>query len=319
MYAFIPDATFVGTAIVNCMTNTLVTMAQDVELSLVCGPSCSVKAAYGYPLSDSIKLGTLQYGQSKDIVLQVAVPEGSTGIILRGTCTYVDPRGAQTAGFTCSKPVSKDPRELLEVDVQTCRLRFTETVAMALEFACSEAGDLAKAGETFEAFAKTIQTIPSGGKDERLDALQEDVTGQAYQAVSRMDWFMDWGAHYLRSLARAHLLQQCNNFKDPGVQMYGGPLFEKTREVADDIFLALPPPCGHKMGNEDSLVAMGFVQAEVRRALQAANDNMELAATYLMEGIPTHRPAVHASAAPRPAPQPAPQVSMARFYDRHAG
>jgi len=74
MYAFIPDATFVGTAIVNCMTNTLVTMARHAELSWVCSASCSVKAAYGYPLSDSIKLGTLQYGQSKDIVLHVAVP-----------------------------------------------------------------------------------------------------------------------------------------------------------------------------------------------------------------------------------------------------
>ena len=32
---------------------------------------------------------------------------------------------------------------------------------------------------------------------------------------------MKWGKHYLQSLQRAHELQQCNNFKDPGVQFYG--------------------------------------------------------------------------------------------------
>jgi len=322
MYAFIPDATFVGTAIINCMTNTLVTMAQHAELSLVvCAPSCSVRAIYGYPLSMSIDLGTLQYGQNKDVVLHVSVPEGGTGIFLRGTCTYVGPRGPQQAEFTCSQPASNDAHQRLEVDVQRCRLLFTEAVSEALGFACNQDGDLAKAAETIEAFATTIQTIPSGGKDERLVALQEDVTGQAFEAFSRMDWFMDWGAHYIRSLARAHLLQQCNNFKDPGVQKYGGPIFEKVREVADDMFLSLPPPCDHKLGNVESLVAMGFADAEVRRALQAANNNTELAATYLMEGIPTHRPALQgfSAAPPAPAPAPAPPVSMAHYYDRHAG
>ena len=35
------------------------------------------------------------------------------------------------------------------------------------------------------------------------------------------EYYVKWGRHYLPSLARAHLLQQCNNFKDPGVQGYG--------------------------------------------------------------------------------------------------
>lgn len=40
----------------------------------------------------------------------------------------------------------------------------------------------------------------------------------------------------------AHLNQQCNNFKDPGVQAYGGDLFEAIRDEADDVFTDLPPP-----------------------------------------------------------------------------
>ena len=34
-----------------------------------------------------------------------------------------------------------------------------------------------------------------------------------YQALSREDWFLKWGRHYLQSLQRSHALQQCNNFK----------------------------------------------------------------------------------------------------------
>lgn len=316
MYAFIPDATFVGTAIVNCMTNTLVTMARNVEVSLVCSAGCSIEAAYGYPLSDSLKLGTLQYGQSKDVVLQVAMPSLAAGSFLQGTCTYLGSCGTQKAAFTCFQSASNDARQLLEVDVQRHRLQFTEAASKALELAGPGGGDLAKAADTMEAFAKTI---PTDGKDERLGALQQDVTGQAFEAVSRVDWYTDWGAHYLRSLARAHLLQQCNNFKDPGVQVYGGSLFDKVREVADEMFLSLPPPSDHKMGNVETLVAMGFAEDQVRQALQAAHDNTEVAAMYLMEGIPAHPPAFHGHGAPRPARAASPQYSMAHYYDAYAG
>jgi len=43
-------------------------------------------------------------------------------------------------------------------------------------------------------------------------------------------------------LVQAHLNQICNNFKDPGVQHYGGPLFRQLRDQLDDIFCNLPPP-----------------------------------------------------------------------------
>lgn len=57
-----------------------------------------------------------------------------------------------------------------------------------------------------------------------------------------MDYYQKWGRHYLPSLACAHQLEQCNNFKDPGVQNYGGKLFKKLRDTADEMFLKIPPP-----------------------------------------------------------------------------
>ena len=60
------------------------------------------------------------------------------------------------------------------------------------------------------------------------------------EAISRCDYYERWGKHYLPSLARAHQLQQCSNFKDPGVQDYGGVMFRAIQDAADSAFLSLP-------------------------------------------------------------------------------
>ena len=48
--------------------------------------------------------------------------------------------------------------------------------------------------------------------------------------MGRDDWFKKWGKHYVGSLLCAHSLQQCNNFKDPGIQHYGNS--EEQRRAA---------------------------------------------------------------------------------------
>merc|ERR1711988_2018185 len=75
-----------------------------------------------------------------------------------------------------------------------------------------------------------------------VKALLEDLCGQCTEALSRREWFSKWGVHYLPSIMFAHRLQQCNNFKDPGVQHYGGTLFNDIRDAADDVFNNLPAP-----------------------------------------------------------------------------
>lgn len=79
--------------------------------------------------------------------------------------------------------------------------------------------------------------------DPAYAALCEDMNGQATTAVSQSSYFTTWGKHYLKSLGCAHLHQFCNNFKDPGVQVYGmGDLFQSLQEDLDDIFEKVPPP-----------------------------------------------------------------------------
>jgi hypothetical protein len=71
---------------------------------------------------------------------------------------------------------------------------------------------------------------------------QEDSQEQITKAISRPDWFIKWGYHYLLSLSLAHLTRQCHNFKDQGVQLYGSSLFIQLQDEVLNIFSSLPPP-----------------------------------------------------------------------------
>lgn len=62
------------------------------------------------------------------------------------------------------------------------------------------------------------------------------------EAYSRLDWHKKWGIHYVPSLARAHVLQICTNFKDAGLQSYAGAKFCTIRDRAEAIFINLPAP-----------------------------------------------------------------------------
>lgn len=63
------------------------------------------------------------------------------------------------------------------------------------------------------------------------------------EAISTAEYYERWGRHFLFSLIGAHLHQFCNNFKDPGVQVYGGgELFTTFQEDLNDIFETIPAP-----------------------------------------------------------------------------
>jgi hypothetical protein len=77
---------------------------------------------------------------------------------------------------------------------------------------------------------------------DRVSGILEDLRGQITEALSKVAFYNKWGKHYFPSLQRSHLLQQCNNFKDPGIQFYGGALFRHVRDKTDDVFMSLPAP-----------------------------------------------------------------------------
>mmetsp|Transcript_27846 Transcript_27846/g.86701 ORF Transcript_27846/g.86701 Transcript_27846/m.86701 type:complete len:714 (-) Transcript_27846:52-2193(-) len=293
-YNFIPDAGFVGTVFVNSMSNLLVTMAKDVTLTLrpQNGASLLGSGVLGGHRTKKdgdafvVGLGTLQYGQTKDVVVQMTVPSGAaSGDFLQATLEYGTVGGA-AAPVSCMGSGKGDPTTFPAVEQQRLRLRLVDAVRQTMQTctlttvqkAQRMALPLDAAREVVVALAAEIQASPVAG-EEAVAGLLEDAFGQVSEALSREDWYTKWGVHYLPSLMFAHLTQQCNNFKDAGVQTYGGELFQTTRDAADDIFLTLPAP------------------------------------------RPSARPAAPAARvmAAAPAYTPPPAVNMNAFYDRYSG
>jgi len=93
-------------------------------------------------------------------------------------------------------------------------------------------------------FHDDVQDNDIGGSSStNLHALHQDMKGQASVAIENHAHFDTWGKHFLLSLSMAHLHQFCNNFKDPGVQLYGqGVLFSSLQNSLDDIFERVPLP-----------------------------------------------------------------------------
>ncbi len=245
MYAFIPDSSFVGTTFVHAVSNLLVTVGNDLRLSLeplngaiikengVLGGHITQYTSWGA----SVHLCSLQYGQSKDVVIRMTIPRGDHVPYLSVTFKYAPlTKNDESAAAACSfDATSRDGGQ--EVETQSYRLRFVDTVRKAMAFE-----ELYKARSLIKEFADEVAQATRTNKDPHLKALLEDIRGQVTEAFSKDEYYKKWGVHYLPSLMRSHLLQQCNNFKDPGIQHYGGQLFRTIRDQVDDIFCKLPPP-----------------------------------------------------------------------------
>jgi hypothetical protein len=252
-YAFIPDGSFVGTAFVNATSNILSTAARQLVLKLsnvgdvdgvdVLGYSKTLtKASWGL----QIPLGSITFGQAKDVVLRV--PAGSSaatsgGAGIRADLDYMlvtpDRHTAFVEGTSDGAFAENGGAQ-----AQSLRAQFVTKCRDAVEH--FKAGNHADAQQLMAGFSAQVKAAASDAASaddqQALTDLAADCDGQVTEALSRGDWFNKWGKHYLPSLVNAHHLQQCNNFKDPGVQHYGGPLFLSLRDTAEQVFLKLPPP-----------------------------------------------------------------------------
>ncbi|KAI6661511.1 Von willebrand factor type A domain protein [Oopsacas minuta] len=247
MYAFIPDSSFVGTTFVNAMSNSLSTIARNIELSIETGKGTTIvtdengeEIGGGHPCTPTtwgakVSLGPLLFGQERNVLFHVRVPEEVTENMLNVTIEYTDYNGKSNKLNAELKLSQEVPASVM---IQYLRTTFVNSTQQAIK---QSATDLKTSQKTIQDLSREISTSEVKS-DKFVGDLLKDVTEQTTEALSRSDWCNKWGVHYLLSLKRAHLMQQCTNFKDPGLQHYGGNLFEKLRDSADEIFIKIPPP-----------------------------------------------------------------------------
>mmetsp|Transcript_114764 Transcript_114764/g.357441 ORF Transcript_114764/g.357441 Transcript_114764/m.357441 type:complete len:636 (+) Transcript_114764:86-1993(+) len=250
-YSFVQEAQMLPDAIANLLGTLLATMAQDVCLSVelngleLQGPG--VRAGWVLEEHSGVKrlsLGSLQFGQSRDIVLELKA--GTPGEMTVGA-TFTTDTGAEVKTNSVRVTVAgyeTGPEADIIVEAQWCRSLFTEVLDSIVTrmsrphsdeiwLACRK--ELADAG-------KAIEASPAG-ETESVKALLKD-HGKCTAIFSRRDGYQIWDRQFLAAVMLAHKQQFCCSEEPdfPGVQLYGGELFANLRQETNRMIYEVPPP-----------------------------------------------------------------------------
>lgn len=206
-FGFIPDFSMVGTVFINWMATAISTASLER----------SVKVTYKDGTSSEHKTGLIQFGQTRNIVL----PSNSEPV---SVSLDSDAEVASTSLQQLS-PMAQVRFELLNM----------------LQFCIGHDG----LGVDYT----PIYRKWSSSSDLQVKELMRDIKpvgsddeGQVSMAAKSPTIWQKWGKHYTRAYYTAVLQEVCLNFKDPGLQIYGGKLFQKASETGDEIFRSLPAP-----------------------------------------------------------------------------
>lgn len=290
-YAFIPDAGMIGTVFVHAVANLQNTFATDAVLELSYPPTLQLNECMGEyvgqekpqetttayePRRLKLKLGNLQYGQSRDIYLKV---EGISGLdshsgdekkgsaVVTASLRYEQPSTASISGrvsdLVPDVPCATARSSILEkTDLPDTEVAYHESRAQICRFLSSlfpmsstevhEPISIDLLADKRDELTLLIDQLPAQlykDNDVQNRSLVEDLTGkeprgQISLAVGSDPYFKRWGGHYLLSLLNAHTRQICNSFKDQGPLQYGvnSPLFVECRNRLDNAFDNLPAP-----------------------------------------------------------------------------
>lgn len=258
-FSFIPDAKIVGTCFVNCIANALSTYTQKATLHLMLrsnatfdGPVLGKLSSLDTEWGRVINLGPLLSGQVRDIVVPVTV-ENANSTFIEALLVWENEHGVETTISALNDSSSEVESPQHAHFIAACsRNNVVDIVLNAVENALQGKSYTANSSlmeicgkmqeDLLVAQANATTTGCSTNQLEALNHLFEDVSGRMTKALTTKERFNRWGKHYLRAIARAHQLQQCTNFMDPGLQSYGGILFNKLSEIGGNIFVSLPNP-----------------------------------------------------------------------------
>ena len=234
MYVFIPDSGLVGTVFVNVVSNVLATCCTDLTVSVE--SSDPVGSAHSLLVSTSYgahgRVGTIQYGQTRDFALSLTPAVKKTAeatpaeLFVKVTYNYC----GKELSTTCASTPLAGPSTT--ADAHLLKNEFATAVLAGVQ------------NKTFAPVVPLLADLQAASATAHplVLALYKDAMGEVKMALSDQALLQKWGRHFLPSLVRANVLQQCNNFKDASVQTYGGPLFTTLRDAGEKMFVKLPPP-----------------------------------------------------------------------------
>lgn len=236
IYGYIPDHTMVGTIFINFMSNLLATYSSNSKLEIVCDDP-------DVRIIGNTNVGSIIFDQPRELLYKLENINRPTNMILKLLL-------ADTVIKTIEFIVN--PNELLNnssLITTIIRYKIIEEINELLENSNIQLSQQ-KLEILYGKIKELLLNSSLTAKDKEIlnnyysdyKSTIKNKGGQINEAFSNISAYKKWGAHFIRSLINAYENQQCNNFKDPGVQHFGGLLFNSIRDLADEIFCNLPAP-----------------------------------------------------------------------------
>jgi hypothetical protein len=236
IFGYIPDGTMVGTIFINAISNILATGANGCTLNIIANANLTllgtISPASTKPSNNiNIDLGSLLYGQTRTLVFEVT--------------NKLEP---QIQGFIDFNYDSKH----LEIPIKLSLASTPQTIVNNIA-RCNIVSIISQLIADNNITHKDLITLfPSKYSTDTItpyitdlitDCVDKDANkGQLGKSVEKGSWYSKWGRHYLRSVIRAHQLQQCLNFKDLAPQHYNGAKFTEYQEQIEIVFNNIAPP-----------------------------------------------------------------------------
>ena len=177
-----------------------------------------------------IYLGSIQFGQEKSIIINKNIK--TENVIIN----YNDMRNNQVYELKTNENHNS-------LHYQTHFDNYARLIAIEKIYKCIMIKESTNSSYEIATILDELLShlkLPKYNRENILDLIK-DIEIEIKKAISD-EYYNSWGKKYLLSILNSHLYQECNNFKDPGVQHYCTSLFEKIRDKADDIFVTIPPP-----------------------------------------------------------------------------
>ncbi|KAK7934580.1 hypothetical protein PG985_000075 [Apiospora marii] len=279
-FGFIPHSNMVPlkirkcTVIVNAVAHLQSTFAADRRLHLTARPSTASLSTeqrmethpdQGWQEGSThltVRLGNIQYGQTRDIYVRFAGEVGSDSTIY-AQLVYSNVDGAhqflrRKVPVTQASTITNKEMAFHENRSWICR-------SILELFARDERGFPTDSHASFDRvawFARLVEDLTVKDHNDKCNrALDEQVEGLIRQAAHAdgSEW-KRWGKHYLLGVWAAHAKQLQTTFLDPGVQAYDAesPLFTKCRDrLAKAFEEEVVPPTPSRPADADPAYSSG--------------------------------------------------------------
>ena len=247
-FGFIPDAKLLGTNFVNCVANAATTLCVKAKLHLTPLEGSTLAKDLGENLSFEkqddhivVELGNLQLGQTRDIVIPMHLSKGESYLAVTLEYESQEEGHIHKLNYT-----AKSRTPTVDSVAAWVRSRVINQTYKAINEASEE--NLSTVQKMMEDLSKFAIEYDNKYENEHpcINGLVADLVGfggkggRMSKAISTKERYYRWGAHYLRSIARAYELQLRTNFMDIGLQAFGGKTFEALQNIGGQIFLSLP-------------------------------------------------------------------------------